>query len=179
MYREDKTTQMAARFLQLEGGKMPYIKLLKLLYIADKQMLVKWGKPITYDRWVAMKYGPVLSNTFDLIKGENPKEAATYWTKFVRTDGYDVVLSDDPGSDDLSRAEDEIIDSVYSECGHRDKWQVVDLTHTFPEWEDPGSTSRPISYQTVLEVEGMPAEAIADILENIEEQDAVAKLCAA
>src|SRR5262249_13742895 len=147
--------------------------------MADKEMLIRWGKPITYDRWVAMKYGPVLSETFDLIKGENLKDDSSYWSAYVRTEGYDVVLKDFPGSEDLSRAEDEIIDNVYSECGYQDKWQVVDLTHSFPEWEDPGSTSRPISYQTVLEVEGLPAGAIADILENIEEQNAVAKLCTA
>ena len=67
MYREDKTTQMAARFVHLAGGRLPYIKLLNMLYIADKAMLIKWGKPITYDSWVATEYGPVLGHTSDLI----------------------------------------------------------------------------------------------------------------
>ena len=48
---------------------MSYLLLMKLLYIADKQMLVSHGKPITYDRWFSMKFRPVLSSTLDLIRG--------------------------------------------------------------------------------------------------------------
>ena len=61
------TTQLAARFLHKAGGSMPYLKLLKLMYYADRQMLITRGTLITFDKWVAMKLGPVLSSTYDLI----------------------------------------------------------------------------------------------------------------
>ncbi len=70
MFREDKTTQMAARFLKLAGGRLPYLHLMKILYQADKQMLITRGKLITYDRWYSMKYGPVPRATLDLIRSE-------------------------------------------------------------------------------------------------------------
>src|SRR5580700_11401212 len=124
MFREDKATQMAARFLQLANGRMPYMKLLKLLYLADKQMLLCWGKPIVYDRWFSTKSGPVLSATYDLITAH--AQDPTYWSRYIRTDGYDVVLENDPGSDDLSRAEDRIIDDVFEKYDNSDRWDPTD-----------------------------------------------------
>ena len=92
MFRQDKVTQMAARFLNLAGKQMPYLLLLKLLYLADKEMLLKWGKPISYDQWVSMDWGPVLSTTYDLIKGP-PIGQSSYWADHIKNVGrYDVRL---------------------------------------------------------------------------------------
>jgi uncharacterized phage-associated protein len=168
MFREDKATQMAARFLQLAGGRMTYLKLLKLLYVADKQMLLCWGKPIVYDRWLSTPYGPVLSATYDLIKTAG--RDATYWSHYIKTDGYDVVLEVDPGMEDLSRAEERIIDDVFGRFGNEDHWYPDDDTHSLPEWEDFTNIAKELTYETVLEVEGLPADAIRDILDNIETQ---------
>ena len=172
MYREDKTTQMAASFLKLANGRMPYIKLLKMLYIADKQMLTQHGFPITYDRWVAMKHGPVLSTTYDLMKPNTP---SVYWARHIRTEGYDVVLSDDPGSGDLSLAEDRIVAQVFAEFGRHTNKAIIRATHELPEWEDPGSTSTDIPYEEVLRIEGLDQEDIEAILENIEMQDDISR----
>ena len=168
MFRVDKTTQMAARFLQLAHEPIPYIKLLKLLYLADKQMLIKHGKPITYDRWYALKYGPVLSSTYNLIKGTVRSE---YWSDHIKTEQYDVVLSSDPGSDALSTAEDRIIDGVFEKYKDMDKWELVDDLHQLPEWEDPGDSSKEITYQEVLRIEGLAKDDIDNILDNIRVQD--------
>ena len=165
MFREDKATQMAARFLQLSKGQMPYLKLIKLLYMADKQMLLTRGKPIVYDAWVSMKKGPVLSTTYDLIK---QNDGSTYWSRHIRTKGYDALLESDPGTDNLSRAEEHIIEAVFAQYGHVDKWDLVELTHDFPEWKNPGNSSCPISYETVLRLAGIPADSIVDILDNID-----------
>jgi uncharacterized phage-associated protein len=165
MFREDKATQMAARFLTLAEGRLPYILLMKMLYKADKQMLVQRGKPITYDRWCSMKFGPVLSATLDLIRFSPPP--SSYWSAYIATEGQDVVLKADPGDGDLSLAEDAIIEATFRDWGHKDKWEVVEMTHKFPEWIDPGSTSNPISYKTVLEVSGFSQEEMEGILENI------------
>ncbi len=170
MFREDKTTQMAARFLQLAGKRLPYIQLLKLLYLADKQMLTQHGKPITYDRWYAMKYGPVLSSTYDLIKGNNQSE---YWSDYIQTANYDVVLCSDPGSDALSVTEDRIIEAVFEEYKDRNWQQMVDVTHQLPEWENSGSASKEITYEEVLQIEGFDKEDIDNILDNIRVQNDV------
>lgn len=171
MFRQDKATQMAAKFLTLSNKPLPYLLLIKMLYKADREMLLKHGKPITYDQWYAMEFGPVLSSTLDLIRaGANE---STYWSDHISTVGYDVALKSDPGDDDLSRAEDAIIEQTFREWGHMDKWDVVDITHTFPEWENPGKSSTPIAYKAVLKINGFSREDSANILGNIEMQNDV------
>lgn len=43
-------------------------KLCKLLFLADKYHLVKYARPITGDTYSAMRYGPIPSKTYDLLK---------------------------------------------------------------------------------------------------------------
>ena len=66
----EKRLQAAGVLLGLDGDRMERIRLLKLLYIADRELLAETGRTITGDRVVAMDHGPVLSQVYDLIKGQ-------------------------------------------------------------------------------------------------------------
>ncbi|WP_419167442.1 hypothetical protein [Candidatus Palauibacter sp.] len=48
-YKQAKTTQLAGEFLRLAGGRMSYMKLIKLLYLVDRRSLLERGVPVTYD----------------------------------------------------------------------------------------------------------------------------------
>jgi len=48
---------------------MNYLKLMKLLYLADRESMRRNGRPISGDRYVSMDHGPVLSQTLNLING--------------------------------------------------------------------------------------------------------------
>jgi hypothetical protein len=54
---EVKATQAAARLLQNRGGRMKFLKLIKLLYLADREALSRSGRPITTDSYVSMDNG--------------------------------------------------------------------------------------------------------------------------
>ncbi|HBP60233.1 MAG TPA: hypothetical protein DD668_11675 [Alphaproteobacteria bacterium] len=43
-------------------------KIAKAIFLADVGHLNKFGRPITYDNYVAMKFGPVPSKTYDLLR---------------------------------------------------------------------------------------------------------------
>ena len=43
-------------------------RIVKLLYFADKLHLERYGRFITGDRYIAMEYGPVPSNVYDMLK---------------------------------------------------------------------------------------------------------------
>lgn len=58
IFDEHKATQAAAYLLRRGGGRMRYMKLIKLLYLADRTALIETGSPITGDRFVAMKLVP-------------------------------------------------------------------------------------------------------------------------
>ena len=67
MYKEEKSAQIAAFFVEREGGKIPHLKLIKLMYIADRMSMEKTGFPMTYDRMKSLPHGPILDKTLNFI----------------------------------------------------------------------------------------------------------------
>jgi uncharacterized phage-associated protein len=170
-YREEKATQAAARLLKARGGKMSYLKLLKLLYFADRIALVKLGRPITFDKYYSMENGPVLSQTCDLIRDKAPSSLGRYWKKFIEKSGFDVRLTKRAPNDQLSEAEEEILDKVFKKYGRMNRWDIVELAHKLPEYVDPGTSALPLSYADILEAAGVDkAEARAIIAELAAEE---------
>jgi uncharacterized phage-associated protein len=153
---------------------MSYLKLLKLLYLADRRALLELGRPITFDRYVSMDQGPVLSQTYNLMVGEPLPDRPSYWRQFISEPvNYDVILQRETASDQLSAAQEQIIDSVFAEFGNRSRWDLVDITHKLPEWEDPHGSSVPIDHRDVLTGAGMSEEIVAEVLESLAAEDAL------
>ena len=53
-FNEAKAREAAARLVELRSGKMSCMQLIKLLYLADREALLRWGRPITTDRYVSV-----------------------------------------------------------------------------------------------------------------------------
>ena len=68
IFDERKAAQAAAHLLRRHGSSMPYIKLIKLLYLADRQSLIETGYTITGDQLVAMSDGPALNRVLFFIE---------------------------------------------------------------------------------------------------------------
>jgi uncharacterized phage-associated protein len=169
-FREDKATQEAAKLLQLGGGRMNLMKLVKLMYLADRTALVSWGRLITMDSLCSLKHGPIASNVLNLINEQpNPREPR-YWHRFIseRYVNYDVELIADPEKDQLSPAEEELIDRVFAEHGNKDQWQLSEFTHTLPEWRDPGDSMKPIQLRDILFPAGYKEEEVQEIEAELE-----------
>ena len=54
---------------QRRGRNVSQYDLVKTLFLADRAHLNEWGRPVTYDNYCAMRYGPVPSLAYDLLKG--------------------------------------------------------------------------------------------------------------
>src|ERR1051325_2348370 len=91
-------------FSTTETKTMGRMRLLKLLYLANRQSLKETGDPIVDDDNFAMKDGPVLSHTYDLIKdSERDAEAQAAWNDhFKVVDRILIQMLSDPGTDHLS-----------------------------------------------------------------------------
>ena len=167
-FREIKTTQAAARLLARAGGRLPYMSLIKLLYLADRQALVTLGKPVTWDLPVSMPHGPVLSRTLDLITDEPEPGHASYWHGHIsRPDNYEVHLIEPPLGDQLSPAEEAVLDDVFHRFGHMNRWQLRDFTHTLPEWTDPHDSSVPISIRDIILHQGVSVDDADAIIRDL------------
>ena len=151
LFNEAKATQAATRFLRLRGGPMSYIKLIKLLYLADREALIRWGRPITTDCYVSTDAGPVVSRIYDLIRNEPSPNSVKIWGKFISDpEDYEVRLLGDPGSGELSLAEEQLIDEVFRQHGQDSRWAIVDYTYSLPEWTQPDGGALPIEYRDIL-----------------------------
>ena len=143
----EKTLQAAGLLLSLDDGRMDRIRLLKLLYVADRELLAEVGRPLTGDLPVAMKYGPVPSRVYDLIKGiaGNTQE----WSRHIESTDYSVVLRDDPGKGKLSKREIEKLMEVTERYRSLDDFELSELTHKFEEWgrHYRADTSTPIPWK--------------------------------
>src|SRR6266545_1760337 len=82
-FNERRATEAAARFLKLRGGRMSYLKLIKMLYFLDREALLRWGRPVTTDRYVSMDNGPVVSRIYDLIREEPAPGTDPVWRHFI------------------------------------------------------------------------------------------------
>ncbi len=160
-----RTLQSSAYLLRLDGKRMSYLRLLKLLYIADREWLAETGESITGDRAFAMKYGPVLTSVYDFIKGHGSK--AGLWDDFIHTEGYAVELVADPGRDELSKAIVVKLAEVTERYRNLDEFELSELTHGFPEWAKSyqGSAS-PIPWQEMLMAQDKPG--MVDVVERDE-----------
>lgn len=155
MFSEQRAAQMAVYFLQKRGGRMSYLKLLKLLYLADREAMSKWGESISGDCFVSMPHGPVLSQTYDLIRGAgSPLDSGwDFWIK--DEDNYEVSLRREVPNrdclDELSDAEIEILDAIFARFGWMKRFEIRQYTHDHcAEWEDPHGSSFPISAEAVF-----------------------------
>lgn len=163
-FHPEKAVEAAAMLLKLHGEPMKYLGLLKMLYLADRMALEQMEQPITGDHYYSMKYGPVLSGVYDLIKGQSVDHALPLWSKFIsHRHNHHVNLKQDPGNGELCEEEEEIIRKVYQNFGHLDPFTVAEWTHNLKEWKDPGKSRIPIMIEDILRNVGKSDEEIEEI----------------
>lgn len=124
----------AISYLVSRTGESMY-PVLKMLYLADKCHLERYGRFIVGDRYVAMPKGPVPSGTYDLLKfvrgdrtffdgGEVAKQ-----TFALDRQTHKFSLKGDPSFDALSESDIECLDEVASLCEQRGTNFIRDASH--------------------------------------------------
>jgi len=169
MFDPQKVTQMAAYFLQKRGGRMSYLKLMKLLYLSDREAMSQFGESISDDQAVSMPHGPVLSQTLDLINGDS---SAAAWNAWIAGEAnYEVSLKvniNREALDELSDADLQIMDVIWARCGRMTRFQIRDYTHEHcPEWQDPNGSSFPISAASIFKAVGKTEEQAQELTRQL------------
>jgi len=140
------------------AGRVGYYRLLKLLYIANREYLMETGRPIVGGKNVAMDRGPLNSPIYSLIKGEHPD--SPIWCEYFTKDKRHLYLNQNPGNDELSGREIKKLQAVSALLEELDDDEVGEVTHGFVEYRNnhtPG-TSTPIELDEVLVALGMEGQ---------------------
>lgn len=170
-FRIERTVQAAAYYLNLarceDKGYLDKSKLVKLLYMLDRESLRRRGYAVTYDDYFSMQHGPVLRNTLNLMDGNRRNDA---WDDCFVTDGNENVSlrGEMPYLSRISRSDREIMDEIYGKFGGWPSGKLKEYTHKFPEYSEVegGGRSR-IKIEDILKAVDYSPEEIKMTIEDI------------
>lgn len=171
-FDEEKATQAAAYLIGKYDGSLNHMKMIKMLYIANRISLQECGEPIVPDVYVSMPHGPVLSCLLDRINEPAEDVSQSYWDTHIRQSApRELQIVKDPGYGKLSRRALRILDSVDQKWHDKDQFAIRNWTHmkaNVPEWTDPQGSSRRIKPRDLFQAIGRTA-AEAATMEKEEE----------
>ena len=167
MFNIEKLIQACNYLIKKNNAPLNYTKLIKMLYLADKESLKGSLQTITGDTYVSMDNGPVLSKLYDLIKGRHRNEKAqNLWDSRFILNNYDLVAATERiPQNELSAFEIQILDQIHSQFKDYDVWEMINYVHNnCPEWKNPEGSAIAIQPQEILESIGKSTEEIDWIL---------------
>ena len=137
-----KSTQAINYFARKKDGKINKMKAIKLIYLADRYHLRKYGRPIVGDFYWAMKLGPVgsnLLNTANLDNDNLEKDCFKYAQGFLSHQKNDeklknIISKKEVDWDVFSQSDIEAFETVFKEFGDKDQFELAELSHKYPEW---------------------------------------------
>jgi uncharacterized phage-associated protein len=105
--------------------------IMKMMYLADKVHLNRYGRFIAGDWYVAMKKGPVPSQTYDLLtklrEGTSDNSAAVSSIRVLPD--YQIQTIDRQNYDELSDSDIECLDEIINTYKRIGKWAIRDMSH--------------------------------------------------
>lgn len=162
-FRSRKAAQLCAHFAVENGGMIERLKLIKLLYFAERKFLSENHHPMLFDEYYSLEHGPICSSALNGINGIIHGEI---WDDYIARNGNVVVAMRKFSRDELdevSDAEFSVVTKIWKRFGGMTASQLRNYSHNHcPEYKE--TTGRiPISYKQILEAVG---EEDADVLAN-------------
>jgi len=135
-----KATQLLNYFASKSGGRINKMKALKLIFLADRYHLRKYGRLISNDFYVAMKLGPVPSVVLDIAESDSflTQEYKNYASNYIRPldGGRQIESVGEIDNSYFSESDLEALAFSWDNFGQYKKWSLSDFTHNYPEWKN-------------------------------------------
>jgi uncharacterized phage-associated protein len=171
-YKFDKEKSVAVMlFILNKLHQTDLHKLFKIIYFADIDHLIKTGKPITGDWYVAMKDGPVPSNIYDLIKiirRDVDFRDIDLEKKFKITGRAVVSPREEPDMDELTKFNLECINRSIEENKGLSYDKLILKSHD--QAYDKADKNNKISFVDMVKVYGGNEELLKYIIATAENQ---------
>jgi len=104
-----------------------------VLYFADQCHLIKYGRFITGDRYVAMKHGPVPSDTYDLFKSIRDNQQGCYGDHLKQyiaiRERFYIDVERDADMDFFSDSDQACLDQSIAENGALSFAELTEKSH--------------------------------------------------
>ena len=144
VFKASETTIKVAQALGFllskdENHKMNRVKLVKLLWAADRLHLRKYGRTVSGTNYYAMAHGPVSSLALDIAQMNSEFALSDNDTKYLEeyfvADNENTAFSKDPGTDYLSDTDKTALTEAWDKFGEMEPFELADeISHKYPEW---------------------------------------------
>ncbi|MEL6406053.1 MAG: Panacea domain-containing protein [Chloroflexota bacterium] len=147
----------AILYLAKRTKKSPtYMRIVKLMYLADKTSLEQYGRFISGDTYYAMQHGPVPTHSFNMLKEEDTNDNGFE----VVTNKYPTIIAHrDANIDYLSESDTLCLDQILESFDKFPTFYLRDITHD-EAWEATWKENGEAGSREI------PLERIAELLEN-------------
>lgn len=151
-----------------------FLKVSKILYLADLEHLKAYGRFIVGDRYIAMDYGPVPSDTNNIMRaarGEKQFEASKeiIAAAFEVISGRDIKPLRDGRESVFSKSDLECLNAVISQHGAKGVGRLMELTHDSAWKETVGGQEIPLA--AIIDM--FPKDEAAALREHLEVERSV------
>lgn len=114
------------------------MKAIKLIWAADRYHLRKYGRPITWDAYFALKLGPIGSTTLDIADDAQhlDPDIKVYANQFIKPLNKNTYTSKKAlDLDVFSETDIEALNFAFENFNKYDKYVLAkEITHKYPEW---------------------------------------------
>ena len=148
-------------------GDIGYFRLMKTIYCADRQNLMRWGDQVTNLDYYARKHGPVPSMVYDGLVALYHGENSEFSDIVIIKGNFMVHPTREPNMDYLSETDKESIDKAIAELDGKNRVQIEEYLHESV-------------YKRILSTKGqhyspvdiaMSANASEKVIANIQEEE--------
>ena len=177
-FKSLKAAQIAAYFASKsttpKRGTIEKLKLIKLIYFAERESLKRHHLPMLFDEFYSLPHGPICSATLDGINGKLDARDDIVWNDYITRNGNVVVAIKTFAMESLyaiRNVEAEILNYVWHVLGRMTASQLRNYSHEHcPEYTEITGGRIPITYREVMAALGstpVEADAIDDDIRNI------------
>ena len=173
----DKIIELLLYLAHTRPGADKY-QVVKFFYLADREHLNRYGRPITQEEYFALPYGPVASKAMDLVEGDRwtMREAGVDSLPFEvgceRRKGKDVTVLGAPlrdvNTDLFSKSDFKVFDEIIAKYGQCDFEELFKVTHDHAAYKNAWGRKKPNSkraemyYDEMIESDEMRAAIVED-----------------
>lgn len=148
-FDKQRIIEVVLYILNKTGG-IDYYHLFKILYFANQRSLVEWGQLMITDKFCALPHGPVPTELYNTIKGQ--QSVLPDMKKDIHVVDYYLLPKRESDADYLSKYDIEVLDECISKYGKMNFSELEKTSHTNcwekarrqkgPHVIDPGEIAR-------------------------------------
>ena len=176
VFNSEKSLQ-AVLYIANRVERKDFHKIFKVLYIADREHLIKYGRPITGDTYIAMKDGPVPSKIDDIFKAVRGDsyfakyaDIAKFSELFSVHDWYFILPKKEANLYYLSKTDIAELDDSIAKYGSMAWEELREKSHDYA-WHATAK-DRPIAVADIMREDGADEEFINHVTSLMDFQKA-------